>query len=73
MTDIQQPTQAEPLPIWYWLFMLAGAALIVLVTWGVIKGGGQSAWWLGTIALLSYVSLSGIVWRIADWLRLVAT
>ena len=72
MTDIQEPSQSEPLPIWYWLFMLAGAALIVLVTWGVLKGGGQSAWWLGPLALLSYVLLSGIVWRVADWLRLVA-
>ena len=72
MTDIQEPLQSEPLPIWYWLFMLAGVALIVLVAWGVLKGGGQNAWWLGPLALLSYVSLSGIVWRVADWLRLVA-
>ena len=72
MTDIQEPLQSEPLPIWYWLFMLAGVALIVLVAWGVLKGGGQNAWWLGPLALLSYVLLSGIVWRVADWLRLVA-
>lgn len=72
MTDIQEPTQSEPLPIWYWLFMLTGAALIVAVAWGVHQKGGQKSWWLGTVALLTYVSLSGSVWRVADWLRLAA-
>lgn len=72
MTDIQEPSQSEPLPIWYWLFMLPGAALIVMVSWGIQRKGGQDAWWLGTLALLGYVSLSGIVWRVTDWLRHVA-
>ena len=72
MTDLQEPSQSESLPIWYWLFMLAGAAVIVIVAWGVHLKGGQNAWRLGTIALLGYVLLSGIVWRVADWLRLAA-
>lgn len=72
MTDTREPSQSGPLPIWYWLFMLAGAALIVIFAWGVHQKGGQKAWWLGTVALLAHVSLSGIVWRVADWLRLAA-
>lgn len=72
MTDVQEPSQSEPLPIWYWLFMLPGAAVIAMVAWGNHQHGGDKAWWLGSIALLVHVSLSGMVWRIADWLRLAA-
>jgi len=65
-------TKRRALPIWYWMFMLAGAALIIRVAWEVQLSAGQKAIWLGAAALFGYVLLSGIVWRIADWLRITA-
>ncbi len=33
----------QALPIWYWLFMFAGAGLIVRVAWEVQQSAGQKA------------------------------
>lgn len=60
------------LAVWYWLFMPAGAVLIILVTRGVSERVGASAWMIGIAALAGYVLLSSIVWRVGDWLRLAA-
>lgn len=72
MSDAQSETEAESLPIWYWLFMPAGAVLIMLVTHSVSERTGAFAWMIGIAALAGYVLLSGIVWRVGDWLRLAA-
>lgn len=72
MANEGESGSAEALPIWYWVVMLAGAALIVRVAWDVQQKAGQKAIWLGAVALVGYVLLSGIVWRIADWLRITA-
>lgn len=60
------------LSVWFWLFMPAGAVLILLVTRGVAARAGANAWMIGIAALVGYVLLSGIVWRVGDWLRLAA-
>lgn len=72
MTYKDEDVSAEALPIWYWAFMLAGGALIVRVAWEVQQKAGQRAIWLGVAALVGYMLLSSIVWRIADWLRITA-
>lgn len=60
------------LSVWYWLFMPTGAVLIMLVTRSVSERTGANAWMIGIAALAGYVLLSGIVWRVGDWLRLAA-
>lgn len=72
MAKERENGSAEALPFWYWVFMLAGAALIVRAAWELQHKAGQKAIWLGAVALVGYVLLSGTVWRIADWLRITA-
>ena len=72
MSDAKEHGISTPLPAWYWLFMPAGAVLIMLVTRGLSERVGASAWMIGIAALAGYVLLSGIVWRMGDWLRLAA-
>lgn len=72
MSDAKDYARAAPPSVWYWLFMPAGAVLILLVTRGVAARVGASAWMIGIAALVGYVLLSSIVWRVGDWLRLIA-
>ena len=72
MANENENESAEALPIWYWVFMLAGAALIARAAWELEHKAGQKAIWLGAAALVGYVLFSGTVWRIADWLRITA-
>lgn len=72
MANDGESGSAEALPIWYWVFTLAGAAMIARAAWELEHKAGQKAIWLGVAALVGYVLLSGIVWRIADWLRITA-
>lgn len=72
MSDAKEQSKTAHLPIWYWLFMPAGAVLIMLVMRSVSERTGAFAWMIGIAALAGYVLLSGIVWRVGDWLRLAA-
>lgn len=72
MANENENESAEALPIWYWVFMLAGAALIARAAWELEHKAGQKAIWLGAAALVGYVLFSGTVWRTADWLRIAA-
>lgn len=72
MANEGEKSMGQALPIWYWLFMFAGAGLIVRVAWEVQHKAGQKALWLGAVVLFCYVLLSSIVWRIAEWLRIAA-
>lgn len=69
MSDAQEQAGAEPLSAWYWLFMPAGAALIGLAMRDIGRQEGARVWLVGTAALLGYVALSAMVWRVGDWLR----
>lgn len=72
MSNSNEQGEAKSLSAWYWLFMPAGAALIMFVTRGVAERVGANAWMFGIAALVGYVLLSSIVWRVGDWLRLAA-
>jgi len=72
MANENENGPAEALPIWYWVFMLAGAGLIARAAWELHQQAGQKAIWLGVLGLVGYTLLSGTVWRIADWLRITA-
>lgn len=72
MSDAREQVGKEPLSVWYWLSMPAGAVLILLVTRGVSGRMGASVWMIGIAALAGYVLLSGIAWRVGDWLRIAA-
>lgn len=72
MSDAKELVGTESPSVWYWLFMPAGAVLIMLFTRGVSERAGASAWMIGIAALVGYVLMSGIVWRVGDWLRLAA-
>ncbi len=72
MANEDENVSAEALPLWYWVFMLAGAGLIARAAWDLHQQAGQKAIWLGAAALVGYVVLSSTVWRIADWLRMTA-
>ncbi len=72
MSDAKEQLSGTPKSTWFWLFMPAGAMLIMMVTRGVSEQVGASAWMIGVGALVGYVLLSGIVWRVGDWLRIAA-
>lgn len=67
MSDTNEASSSTSLSFWYWLFMPACAGLIYLT---INERAHGQIWPVGFLALLGYVLLSGLVWRIGDWLRI---